>query len=606
MKWTVRSKLAVGFGAVLTVLVVLVAFGFYRDRRIEERVETLQRRGVVLTRELRAAGSLLHRIRGRAFYHLASKDLGEMAAIEREVEEYERGLLTALDHAEVVLGEDDPRRAAIGRVRAAYRAYAAARNQEVLAVSRRGDKEQALRAAVDVAGPLFTSARVELEALIGNNVEQSERVFATTIQGIDEARRVTLLGSAFAMALAFLAAAALSRDIAGRIAGLAGAARAVRDGKLDTRSDVGGADEVKELSLVLNQMTEELANRIDAEREIGERQSEQRKKLATTVGHYGEFVARVARGELAAELEHRGDGELAALGDNLEAMARGLRTMTLRMHETVGALSTATAEILTTTQEHSAGAAESAAAVSETVATVEEVAQTARQTSERAKEVSVTAQRSVEVSAAGREAAERAASTMAHVREQVGSVGERILALADQAQAVGQIVTTVNELAEQSNLLALNASIEAARAGEAGRAFSVVAAEIRTLAEQSKRATGEIRGILGDVQKSTAAAVLATEESNRAVASGVERVRDAGARFDELAEAISASARAAEAIFDAAQQQAAGVGQISQAMQSINQATAQTVEGTRQTERAARDLNELSGRLRDAVSQYRT
>jgi methyl-accepting chemotaxis protein len=324
------------------------------------------------------------------------------------------------------------------------------------------------------------------------------------------------------------------------------------------------------------------------------------------VSAYGGFVERVARGELNATLVKPEHGELGALGDNLQAMARGLRTMTLRIHETVNALASATAQILTTTQEHSVGATESAAAVGETVATVEEVAQTSKQAAERAREVALAAKRSLEVSDGGREALEQAVRGMEQVRDRVEAIAQRILTLSDQAQAVGQITTTVNEFAEQSNLLALNASIEAARAGEAGKAFSVVAVEIRALAEQSKRATGEIRSILGDVQKSTAGAVLATEEGSRAVALAVDKVRAAGSGFDALVKVIESTAHSATQIFEATQQQAAGVGQISQAMQSINQATTQTVEGTRQTERAAQDLNQLSTRLRDAVAQYRT
>ena len=301
-----------------------------------------------------------------------------------------------------------------------------------------------------------------------------------------------------------------------------------------------------------------------------------------------------------------GEGELAQLGLNLEVMGRALRTMTLRIHEAVNSLSSATAEILTTTQQQSSAATQSAAAVVETVATVDQVVQTSQQTAERARQVEAASQRSVEVSAAGREAVTSTIESMGRARDQVASIGERILALSEQAQTVGQIITTVNELAEQSNLLALNAAIEAARAGEHGRGFAVVAQEIRGLAEQSKRATMQVRSILGDIQKLTTAAVLATEQGNKAVGSAVDLVRDAGARIDQLAGTIATTALTAQQIVETAQQQVTGIGQISQATHAIRQAATQTVEGTRQTERAARDLNELSVRLREAVSQYRT
>lgn len=372
-------------------------------------------------------------------------------------------------------------------------------------------------------------------------------------------------------------------------------------------SDFGAALQVaRSREAAMQESERKLAEKLVAEQQGLRDEAEQRERLTRAERSYGVFIDRLARGELGATLKGEGEGELSQLGMSLEMMGRALRTMTLRIHEAVNSLSSATAEILTTTQQQSSAATESAAAVVETVATVDEVVQTAQQTAERARQVDAASQRSVEVSAAGREAVALTIEAMGRARDQVASIGERILALSEQAQTVGQIITTVNELAEQSNLLALNAAIEAARAGEHGRGFAVVAQEIRGLAEQSKRATTQVRGILGDIQKLTTAAVLATEQGNKAVGSAVDLVRDAGARIDQLAVTIATAAVTAQQIVETAQQQVIGVGQISQATHAIRQAATQTVEGTRQTERAARDLNELSVRLRDAVSQYRT
>jgi methyl-accepting chemotaxis protein len=606
MKWSVRLKLGLAFSAVLLVLAGLAAYGTSRDRRIMSAIEGLTNRGVIATRELGNAATAIQRIRGRTFYHLALTDPARMTQLEQEVASNERDALASLDRAQAIFDPSDPRRVMIARVRDAFAVYREVRDREVYSRSRRGEKTAALAAAIDTAGPHFETLRVEVNRLIEENVRQGEAVQASARATIEEARTVSLAGTLAALLVAVAVGLVLSRNIAERLGSVAAAARKVRDGDLSQRARVPGTDEIAELAAALDEMTDQLAKRIQREREATEREARGRAMLADAVEVYGAFVERVARGELNAALTKPDHDELGQLGDNLEAMARGLRTMTLRIHETVNALASATAEILTTTQEHSAGAAESAAAVSETVATVEEVAQTSKQAAERAKEVSMAAKRSLEVSDSGRSALEQAVESMEQVRERVEAIAQRILTLSDQAQAVGQITTTVNEFAEQSNLLALNASIEAARAGEAGKAFSVVAVEIRALAEQSKRATGEIRAILSDVQKSTAAAVLATEEGSRAAVAAVEKVRGAGTGFEALAGVIESTAQAANQIFEATQQQAAGVGQISQAMQSINQATTQTVEGTRQTERAAQDLNRLSTRLRDAVSQYRT
>ena len=607
MKMTVRFKLYFAFGLVLVMLGGLLLYGRTRDARIESKVDDLHNLGVLGTRDIGTATTYLQRVRGRGFYHLAVNDAATKAGIERDVESFEGELLAALDRVERSVAASDSRRQRIQRVRALYGEYQQARNTKMYPLSRGGDTAGALRVSMEVVAPLFDVVMRELDALAQQNVDVSSAVYTSARATVLEAEQVSSVISFGAVVVALVAAYLLARSIAERVARLASTARAVRNGDLTKRSEIEGGDEIGELAVAFDEMADELERRLAAERAEAAAKTKEKERLAKSVAAYGAFVERVARGDLAATIAsvEAGD-ELASLGENLSTMARSLRTMTVRAHEAVAALSNATAEILTTTQEHSASAAESAAAVAETVATVEQVSQTSRNAAERAKEVSVVAQRSVEVSIAGREALERAVAGMTATKDQVASIAERILALSEQAQAVGQIITTVNELAEQSNLVALNAAIEAARAGEAGRAFAVVAAEIRALAEQSKRATASVRTILGDVQKSTAQAVLATEEGNRAVVHAVERVREAGGRIEELSGVIASSARAASQILEATQQQATGVTQISQAMQSITQASSQAVEGTRQTERAARDLGELSARLRDAVGQYRT
>ena len=142
--------------------------------------------------------------------------------------------------------------------------------------------------------------------------------------------------------------------------------------------------------------------------------------------------------------------------------------------------------------------------------------------------VSDTAQEASRVAGDGVQAAQHAADGMADLREKVESIAANILALSEQSQKIGEIITTVSDLADQSNLLALNAAIEASRAGEQGKGFAVVATEIRNLAEQSKAATAQVRTILGDIQRATNATVLSTEQGTRGVDDGIRLVEKNG------------------------------------------------------------------------------
>jgi methyl-accepting chemotaxis protein len=277
------------------------------------------------------------------------------------------------------------------------------------------------------------------------------------------------------------------------------------------------------------------------------------------------------------------------------------RAVSRPLHQTSNVLAAGATEILATTAQQASSATQTSAAVTETVATVDEVAQTAEQAAQRARAVAETAQRAAEIGRAGTAAIDESIAGMGTVRSQVESMARSILALADQAQAIGEITSTVSEIAEQTNLLALNAAVEAARAGEHGRGFSVVAAEIRSLAEQSKKSTVQVRQILGEIQRATNAAVVATEQSTRDVADGTRKVGAAGDTIRELADAVGEAATASAQIVASAGQQAAGMQQIRQAMQSIQEATQQNLASTRQAEQAAQDLTAQGGHLLSLV-----
>ncbi len=259
--------------------------------------------------------------------------------------------------------------------------------------------------------------------------------------------------------------------------------------------------------------------------------------------------------------------------------------------------------ILNITMQQATGTVEQSEAINQASVTMEEVQVTTGQTASLAQNVAQVAQRTAQVSDLGKEAVASTIGGVQEVRRRVEAIAEYIRQLSEQAQAVGRIISAVSQLSGQSNLLALNAAVEAARAGEAGKGFAVVAGEVRSLAEQSRTATVQVREILSDIQRGVQAAATATEEGIKGAEVGVQLAGQSGFSIEKLTESVGESALAAAQIAAAAEQQLTAVDQITTAMHNIRQVTAQTLTTTEQAKQAARELDGLAEKLREILGQ---
>ncbi len=268
----------------------------------------------------------------------------------------------------------------------------------------------------------------------------------------------------------------------------------------------------------------------------------------------------------------------------------------------VNRLSDACQEITSTTAQQAAGSQQQATAITETVATVEQISQTAEQAAERANVVAQSARRAEEVGQNGQQAVQNSVAAMGQVKIEVESIAQSILALSERAQAIGEIIATVSDIAEQTNVLALNAAVEASRAGEHGKGFSVVAGEVKSLAEQSKKATVQVRQILGEIQQAMNQTVLSTEQGNKSTSTAEEVVAAAGDTIRSLTETLTQSVRLAMQISASANQQAAGLVELNLGIKNIDTVAKQNVVAINQIEEAATRLTGLSHELASLTS----
>ena len=452
---------------------------------------------------------------------------------------------------------------------------------------------------------LVDQLRVVAADFVGTEQKLLQTRTATSDSATRSARTVLLAGLGLILLLEVGLGFGLSQMISSSIETVTGAARALAGGDTTARAVVRSRDEVGDLAGAFNAMAERLVQAAETERDSAEAERDSKTRLQDAVRDYSEFAAKVSGGDLTATVAVNGSQDLAVLSGNLNNMVRGLADISGQVRRGVEGMRTSTSEILSAVSLHTASASQQSAAINETSTTADELRAGSEQTASQARELAQQATDSLQVSDQGTKAVETIAKAMEEIRERMEAIAGDTLILSEQTQQIGEITATVNDLADQSNILALNASIEAAKAGEHGKGFAVVATEVRNLAEQSKGATAQVRRILGDIQKATTAAVLATEKGTKVVEKGLELSGLAAEGIRSLAETIRVADRAAQQIAASAHQQSVGMDQIAHAMKDVNDGTTQFVAGARQSQQAAQDLNELSRQLAALTEQYR-
>ncbi len=326
-----------------------------------------------------------------------------------------------------------------------------------------------------------------------------------------------------------------------------------------------------------------------------------------------EGALRMAQGDLSQPVTVLGVNEVSRLAESINTLRAHLRqglgesaTVAEALARAVEELDRSSEDLVTIAMEQSSGAAEQASAVQETTTTSEEIAATSNEISANIESVEQVAEETFGACVAGREAVRSAVEGMGQVKEKVGVIADRMVELGRKSQKIGGIVDIIDEISEQTHLLALNAAIEAAGAGEHGKRFSVVAAEIRRLAERTVEATTQIKSLVEEIQDSTNETVLATEKGSSIAAAGADRVDKIGDSLDRILNLVRQSKESTKEITVAIQQQATAGEQLVLTITDINDVAVQVNRSAEQVEKSVIRLKDLARKLKDLVEQNRT
>ncbi|HTB22549.1 MAG TPA: CHASE3 domain-containing protein [bacterium] len=272
-------------------------------------------------------------------------------------------------------------------------------------------------------------------------------------------------------------------------------------------------------------------------------------------------------------------------------------SLTKQVGSSVGRIQSSSAELQAAANQQASGAREQATSMSEISTTISELLATSRQIAESAQRVAHIAGDTAQAAGRGGQTVDRCQEAISSIRRQVDLIVGHMLELGRKSQQIGGILEIINELAEQTNILSINASVEAAGAGEAGRRFSVVADEIRKLADRVGASTKEIRTLVEEVRSAVNTTVMATEGGAKAVEAGTRQFSEVAASFQGISSMVSTSTEAAREIELSTKQQATAVDQVTVAVSNVAQATRETEASANQTLQTAGELTALAGEL---------
>nr|WP_305955917.1 methyl-accepting chemotaxis protein [Pseudomonas sp. 2FE] len=296
--------------------------------------------------------------------------------------------------------------------------------------------------------------------------------------------------------------------------------------------------------------------------------------------------------------------EVGVLAHAFGRMVAGLKETVVAVQKSGIQVNTSVMGISATAKQQQATASEVAATTAEIMATSKEISATSRQLVKTMNEVSVAVEQTATLAGNGQSGLSRMDETMQKVMAAAGLINTKLVVLSEKAGNINQVVTTITKVADQTNLLSLNAAIEAEKAGEYGRGFAVVATEIRRLADQTAVATYDIEQMVREIQSAVSAGVMGMDKFSEEVRRGMQDVQQVGDQLSQIIHEVQTLAPRFEAVGEGMQAQAAGGEQISEALTQLGEASQQTVESLRQSSRTIGELNQVVGGLRDSVSRF--
>jgi methyl-accepting chemotaxis protein len=439
----------------------------------------------------------------------------------------------------------------------------------------------------DIASPIGGGALGTMH--IGLNITQIRQ----NIQAI--LLRILYIGGAGLLILSLITLL-LAAVLVNPVKDLMRVAEALGRGDLSKKATIKSGDELGQLGATLNTTIDRLQGLVQTEAD--------RDKMQQQVMGLLSIVSGAAEGDLTVKAEVTADA-LGSVADAFNLMITGLTSLVAQASDVAQEIQQSTADILNASEHMRRGAEQQAAQIHSTVGSVNDMSATIQRMAENADAATQASLKATQAAVKGGSSVAETIRGMQRIRAAVQTTGKKIKGLGERSLEIGAIIEVINEIATQTNLLALNAAIEAARAGEQGRGFAVVADEVRKLAERAGRATKDITSLIKGIQVETSEAVTVMEEGTREVEEGTKLADQAGAALREIEQIVKQTSTLVTDITAAAADQVKVSEGVASSMDSISKLTQETSDGVRGTAETISRLADLSRRLTDAIGRFK-
>jgi methyl-accepting chemotaxis protein WspA len=574
---TVRRKIVLGFSAVTLLMVALCAFAYIQLRDIEAQAVELRSEsvpGLYLAGRLQAASISTYTSVQQL---ILERNPSRMQQIKAYLEDKTTERLELLKKYEPTI-RTDKQRELYDATKMALAPYMVVRHQVERLSADPKTKADAARLQRDQLESLYGKLQGAIEAELAinkANADEADRRIQETVARARTGVLVSLLiGIIFALTAGYLVVQAIDRPLARLVAAM----ELLRGGDFSQKVTVAQDGEFSILANGLNLVTDSL-------QEMAEK------------------AEQVASGNLAIEV--KGLSQRDVLGNALAGMIERLSSLIRRVQKSGLQVNTSATEIAATSQEQLSTASQVAATTSEIGATSQEISSTSRELVQNIKNIAEVAEKTAVLAGSGQAGLNRMKATMQQVMEAASSINARLGTLSEKAGNIGTVVVTITRVADQTNLLSLNAAIEAEKAGDYGRGFAVVATEIRRLADQTALATGDIEQMVKEMQSAVAAGVMGMDRFSEEVRRSGEVVQQVSEELSQIIHHVQALTPNFETVSEGMQSQSRAAQQISEALSQLSEASQQTVESLRQSNSAIEQLNEASRGLQDGVASFK-